>query len=52
MPSSGMLHRMALVGTDVSEEPSVSIVMAIRISELGTLARSIPSQSASVASYC
>jgi hypothetical protein len=36
MPSSGMLHRVALVRTDVSEEPSTSIFRMTRIGELGT----------------
>jgi hypothetical protein len=36
--SSGMLHRVALVRTDVSEEPSASIIRVTRIGELGTLA--------------
>jgi hypothetical protein len=38
MPSSGMLRRVVLVRTDVSEELSVSIVRVIRIGDLGTLA--------------
>jgi hypothetical protein len=36
MPSSGMLRRVDLVGTDVSEELSSSIMRATRIVELGT----------------
>jgi hypothetical protein len=36
MPSSGMLHRVALVRTDVSNELSVSIIRVTRIGELGT----------------
>jgi hypothetical protein len=36
MASSGMLRRMALVRTDVSEELSASIVRVIRIGELRT----------------
>jgi hypothetical protein len=66
MASSGMLRRVALVRTDVSEEPSASIIMMTRIGELGTLAVTsnrrtlrrnrvssfcISSQRASVASY-
>jgi hypothetical protein len=35
MPSSGMLRRVALVRTDVSEELSASIIRATRIGELG-----------------
>jgi hypothetical protein len=38
MPSCGMLRRVSLVGTDVSEERSASIIMVTRIGELGTLA--------------
>jgi hypothetical protein len=36
MPSSGMLHYLALVRTDVSEECIVSIIRVKRIGELGT----------------
>jgi hypothetical protein len=35
-PSSGMLRRVAVVRTEVSEEPNVSIIRATRIGELGT----------------
>jgi hypothetical protein len=38
MSSSGMLRRVALVRTDVSEERSASIISVTRIGELGTLA--------------
>jgi hypothetical protein len=34
--SSGMLHRVALVRTDVSEELSASFIRVTRIGELGT----------------
>jgi hypothetical protein len=37
MPSSGMLRRVALVRTDVSEELSASIISVTRIGELGTM---------------
>jgi hypothetical protein len=37
MPSSGMLLRMALVRTYVSEELIASIFMVERISDLGTV---------------
>jgi hypothetical protein len=36
MSSSGMLRRMALVRTDVSEELSASFIRVTRISDLGT----------------
>jgi hypothetical protein len=36
MPSSGILHRVALVKTDVSEELSASVIRVTRIGELGT----------------
>jgi hypothetical protein len=51
MPSSGMLRRVALVRTDVSEGRSASIIRVTKIGELGkTLAITI-NQNASVASY-
>jgi hypothetical protein len=37
MASSGMLRRVALVKTDVSEELRASIIRGTRIGELGTL---------------
>jgi hypothetical protein len=36
MASFGMLHRVALVRTDVSEEVSASFIRVTRIGELGT----------------
>jgi hypothetical protein len=36
MPSSRMLHHVALVGTDISEERSASLIRVTRISEVGT----------------
>jgi hypothetical protein len=36
MASSGMLHRVALVITDVSEKLSASFIRVTRIDELGT----------------
>jgi hypothetical protein len=54
MASSGMLRRVALVRTDVSEELSASIIRVTRIGELVTLAVTsnpcISSQRALVAS--
>jgi hypothetical protein len=38
MPSSGMLRRVTLVRTDVSEELSASIIKVTKIGELGALA--------------
>jgi hypothetical protein len=38
MASSGMLRRVALVRTDVTEELSASIIRMTRIGEIGTLA--------------
>jgi hypothetical protein len=49
MVSSGMLRRMALVRTDISEELSASFIRVTRIGELGTTLHF--SQRASVASY-
>jgi hypothetical protein len=36
MASSGMLHHVALVRTDVSEERNASFIRVTRIGELGT----------------
>jgi hypothetical protein len=36
MVSSGLLRRVALVRTDVSEEPGASFIRVTRIGELGT----------------
>jgi hypothetical protein len=36
MPSSWMLHRVALIRTDISEERIASVIRVTRISELGT----------------
>jgi hypothetical protein len=38
MPSSGILHRVALVGINDSEEPNNPIIRVARVSELGILA--------------
>jgi hypothetical protein len=37
MASSGMIRPVALVRTDVSEEPSACIMMVTRIGEVGTM---------------
>jgi hypothetical protein len=37
MPSTGMLCRVTLVRTDVSEESNTSIIRVIRIGELGAM---------------
>jgi hypothetical protein len=52
--SSRMLHRVALVRSEVSEELSASVIKVTRIGELGTtlaVTTCISSQRASVASY-
>jgi hypothetical protein len=59
MVSSGMLRRVSLVRTDVSEEPSASFIRVTRIGELGTTLAAasnrrtlgIYSQRAPIASY-
>jgi hypothetical protein len=43
MVSSGLLRRVALVRTDVSEEPGASCIRVIKIGELGTEACVVPS---------
>jgi hypothetical protein len=48
---SGMLRRVAVVRTDVSEELSASFMRVTRIGELGKTQVVISSQRASVASY-
>jgi hypothetical protein len=53
---NGMLCRVALVGTEVSEELSAAIIRVTRIGELGTLAvtsnrRTLRRSTNSVASY-
>jgi hypothetical protein len=59
MPFSGMLRRVALLRTDVSEEGTAPIIRVTRIGELGTAlavtsnrVQSIAPQRASVAIYC
>jgi hypothetical protein len=51
MPSSGMLRRVALVRTEVSEELNASLIRVTRIGELGTILADLSSQGASVDSY-
>jgi hypothetical protein len=54
MASSGMLRRVALVRTDVSEELSASFIRVTRIGGLGTtlaVTSNQRTQRASVASY-
>jgi hypothetical protein len=41
MVSSGLLRRVALVRTDVSEEPGASFIRVTKIGELGTLATDV-----------
>jgi hypothetical protein len=50
MASSGMLRRVALVRTDVSEELSSSFIRVTRLGELGTTL-DVTTQCTSVASY-
>jgi hypothetical protein len=45
-----MLRRVALVRTDVSEEPGASFIRVTKIGELGTML-AVTSNRASVASY-
>jgi hypothetical protein len=55
MPSSGMLRRVAVLGTDVSEVLSNSIIRVTRIGSVGTsldLTSNRRTQRASAASYC
>jgi hypothetical protein len=42
MVSSGLLRRVALVRTDVSEEPGASFIRVTKIGELGTTRRKNP----------
>jgi hypothetical protein len=42
MVSSGLLRRVALVRTDVSEEPGASFIRVTKIGELGTTQASSP----------
>jgi DNA-binding TFAR19-related protein (PDSD5 family) len=54
MASYGMLRRVALVRTDVSQELNVSFIRMIRIGEIGitlTVTSNRRAQRASVASY-
>jgi hypothetical protein len=53
MASSGMLRRVALVGTDISEELNAFFIKMTRICGFGTTVAvyGISSQRASVASY-
>jgi hypothetical protein len=56
MPSSGILRRVALLRTDVSEECIASIIKVTRTGELGTMlavsrCEEISSQRSSVANY-
>jgi hypothetical protein len=52
MASSGMLRRVALVRTDVSEELSASFIRVTRIGELGTALAVTSNRRTLLASYC
>jgi hypothetical protein len=43
MVSSGLLRRVALVRTDVSEEPGASFIRVTKIAALGTTQRNVGS---------
>jgi hypothetical protein len=49
MVSSGMLRRLALVRTEVSEEPNAFFIRVTRIGELGTTLAATSNLAASVA---
>jgi hypothetical protein len=51
MASVGMLRRLALVRTDVSEELSVSFIRVTRIGELGTTEARCEEIQSDVATY-
>jgi hypothetical protein len=51
MMSCGMLRRVAIVRTDLSDEHSASFIRATKLGELGTAHAVISSQRATVASY-
>jgi hypothetical protein len=51
MVSSGLLHRVALVRTDVSEEPGASFIRVTKIGALGTTQAATSNRRENLKSY-